>query len=181
MCGRYFVKENTWDEVNKQFPNIQVSANKAFDITPAMNAGAITEGLHLQELKWGFDGFDGKLLINARAEGIERKRTFAESIMERRCVLPASGFYEWDYDRNKVTFSLPDSPVMYLGGIYKDGRFVIITREANASMIKVHDRMPLIIDEVEEWVNDKSAIKRFLTQPQTELCSERAYEQLRLF
>jgi len=47
----------------------------------------------------------------------------------------------------------------------------------------VHDRMPLIIGggDVEKWVNDKSAIKRFLTQPQPELCSERAYEQLRLF
>ena len=94
MCGRFFIKENTGDAVNKQFPEIQVSENKAFDITPAMNAGAITEGLKLQNLKWGFDGFDGKLLINARAEGIESKRTFAESIQERRCVLPASGFYE---------------------------------------------------------------------------------------
>ena len=93
MCGRFFIKENTWDDVNKQFPDIQVSENKAFDITPAMNAGAITEGLKLQNLKWGFDGFDGKLLINARAEGIESKQTFAESIQERRCVLPASGFY----------------------------------------------------------------------------------------
>jgi len=181
MCGRFFIKENTRDIVNAQFPDIQEFANKAFDITPAMNAGAITEGLKLQTLKWGFDGFDGKLLINARAEGIESKRTFAESIQERRCVLPASGFYEWDYDKNKVTFTLPDDPVMYLGGIYKDGRFVIITREANESVLKVHDRMPLIIGDVEKWVNDKSAIKHFLTQPQPELCSERAYEQLRLF
>ena len=181
MCGRFFIKENTWDNVKVQFPDIQVSANKAFDITPAMSAGAITEGLQLQNLKWGFEGFDGKLLINARAEGIETRRTFAESIQERRCVLPASGFYEWDYDKNKVTFTLPDNPVMYLGGIYKDGRFVIITIEANSSMIKVHDRMPLIIGDVEKWVNDKSAIKHFLTQPQPELCSERAYEQLRLF
>ena len=80
-----------------------------------------------------------------------------------------------------MTFTLPDDPVMYLGGIYKDGRFVIITREANESELKVHDRMPLIIGDVEKWVNDKSAIKHFLTQPQPELCRERAYEQLRLF
>lgn len=183
MCGRYYVKENMWDEVNVQFSGIQVTGDKAMDITPGMTAAAITEGINLQNLKWGFDGFDGKLLINARAEGIEAKRTFADSIMDRRCVLPASGFYEWDNDKNKVTFTLPDEPVMYLAGIYKDGRFVIITREANASMIKVHDRMPLIIGkcDVEEWVNDRSAIKRFLIQTQPELCSDREYEQLSFF
>ena len=183
MCGRYYVKENMRDAVNKQFSGIQVMGDKAMDTTPGMTAAAITEGINLQDLKWGFDGFDGKLLINARAEGIEAKRTFADSIMDRRCVLPASGFYEWDHDKNKVTFTLPDEPVMYLAGIYKDGRFVIITMEANASMIKVHDRMPLIIGkcDVEEWVNDRSAIKRFLTQTQPELCSDREYEQLSFF
>ena len=54
-------------------------------------------------LQWGFPGFDkGKLLINARAEGVKDRPTFADSYAQRRCVLPAAGFYEWDKKKEKV-------------------------------------------------------------------------------
>ena len=139
-------------------------------------------------LLWGFPGFDGKsLIINARAEGIADKPTFAESIRARRCVLPASGFYEWDRSRQKVTFTLDGRPVIYLAGIYRpygdEQRFVIITREANASMTPVHDRMPLMIDpaDVRTWINDPSATESFLTRQLPQLQAKRDYEQLSLF
>ena len=136
-------------------------------------------------LKWGFPGFDkGKLLINARAESVKTRPTFADSFASRRCVLPAAGFYEWDSNKEKVIFRLLGRPLLYLAGIYRpygeEKRFVVLTREANDSMKPVHDRMPLILtkEEVRPWVGDTEAAGNILTKELPQLASERLYEQL---
>ena len=160
------------------------------DITPAMSATSLTQGddgVHAASLIWGFPGYDRKLIINARAEDIEKKPTFAESLLTRRCVLPASGFYEWDRSKEKVTFTLTDEPVIYLAGIYRpygpENRFVIITREANESMLPVHDRMPLMIRprDVRDWLHDADRMRDILQEPLPQLLAKRDYEQLSLF
>ena len=136
-------------------------------------------------LKWGFPGFDkGKLLINARAESVKTKSTFADSFASRRCVLPAAGFYEWDRKKEKVTFRLGDKPILYLAGIYRpygaEKRFVVLTREANDSMRPVHDRMPLILtkEEVRPWVGNMEEAGGILTKVLPQLVAERPYEQM---
>ena len=136
-------------------------------------------------LKWGFPGFDkGKLLINARAESVRTKSTFADSFASRRCVLPAAGFYEWDRKKEKVTFRLGDKPILYLAGIYRpygaEKRFVVLTREANDSMRPVHDRMPLILtkEEVRPWVGNMEEAGGILTKELPQLVAERPYEQM---
>ena len=136
-------------------------------------------------LQWGFPGFDkGKLLINARAESVKDRPTFADSYAERRCVLPAAGFYEWDKKKEKVTFTVPENRILYLAGIYRpygeEKRFVVLTREANASMAPVHDRMPLILSraEVWPWVNGGSEADDILAKVLPLLKAERPYEQM---
>ena len=136
-------------------------------------------------LKWGFPGFDkGKLLINARAESVRTKSTFADSFASRRCVLPAAGFYEWDRKKEKVTFRLGDKPILYLAGIYRpygaEKRFVVLTREANDSMRPVHDRMPLILtkEEVRPWVGNMEEAGAILAKELPQLVAERPYEQM---
>ena len=136
-------------------------------------------------LQWGFPGFEkGRLLINARAESVMDRPTFADSFSSRRCVIPAAGFYEWDSKKEKVIFTLPDKPVLYLAGIFRpygpEKRFVILTREANASMLPVHDRMPLILtsEEAALWVKDVSEAESILTKVLPQLRAERPYEQL---
>ena len=136
-------------------------------------------------LQWGFPGFDkGKLLINARAENVKDRPTFADSYAERRCVLPAAGFYEWDKKKEKVIFTVPESKILYLAGIYRpygeEKRFVVLTREANASMAPVHDRMPLILSraEVWPWVNGGSEADDILAKVLPLLKAERPYEQM---
>ena len=136
-------------------------------------------------LKWGFPGFDkGRLLINARAEGVRTRPTFADSFANRRCVLPAAGFYEWDSSKEKVVFRLLDRPLLYLAGIYRpygaEKRFVVLTREANDSMKPVHDRMPLILtkEEVRPWVGDTEAAEAILAKELPRLAAERPYEQM---
>ena len=190
----------------------KMAVQRVGDYTPAMKALALTGGdagssagyadsnpvrqgnrengasrtpLAVQVLQWGFPGFDkGKLLINARAESVMDRPTFRGSFEQGRCVLPAAGFYEWDKSKEKVTFTVPGKPILYLAGIWRpfgpEQRFVILTREANASMAPVHDRMPLILtrEEVTPWVSERAEAERLLAKELPMLQAERPYEQL---
>ena len=205
MCGRYFWNDDAEDAFEEDFPELagEVQKLRAGDYTPAMQALALTGGFAAQGsqlgqasggsslplgaelLQWGFPGFDkGKLLINARAETVKDRPTFADSFAARRCVLPAAGFYEWDKQKEKVIFTLPEKPILYLAGIYRpygpEKRFVVLTREANASMEPVHDRMPLILskEEIAPWVGDLSEAGKILTKELPMLKAERPYEQI---
>ena len=193
MCGRYFWTHDAEDALEEDFPELvdellrQAHMLRAGDYTPAMKALALTGGktLAAQVLQWGFPGFDkGKLLINARAESVKDRPTFSRSFEQGRCVLPAAGFYEWDKSKEKVTFTVPDRPILYLAGIWRpygpEQRFVILTREANASMASVHDRMPLILtrEEVAPWVGERAEAERLLVKELPMLKAERPYEQL---
>ena len=193
MCGRYFWTHDAEDALEEDFPELvdellrQAHMLRAGDYTPAMKALALTGGktLAAQVLQWGFPGFDkGKLLINARAESVKDRPTFRGGFEQGRCVLPAAGFYEWDRSKEKVTFTVPDRPILYLAGIWRpygpEQRFVILTREANASMASVHDRMPLILtrEEVAPWVGERAEAERLLVKELPMLKAERPYEQL---
>lgn len=200
MCGRYFWKDDAEDAFLEDFPDLagEVLMLRAGDYTPGMSAMALTgdtvgtagaagvgRGIHTELLLWGFPGFDkGRLLINARAESVKDRPTFADSFAGRRCALPAAGFYEWDKKKEKVIFTLPDKPILYLAGIYRpygaENRFVVLTREANASMEPVHDRMPLILsgEEVLPWVSDAARASDILTKELPMLKAERPYEQI---
>ncbi len=194
MCGRYYVDERTWDAVQRDIlePGTRFERPAPGDVAPSMRAFSVTAGADGMPrpalLSWGFPGYDGKrLVINARAESIAEKSMFADSIRERRCVLPAAGFYEWDREKQKVTFTLPGSPAVYLAGIWRpygpDSRFVIITREANGSMLPFHDRMPLMIGpgDVRSWLFDPDRTEELLGRPLPELAGSRDYEQMSLF
>lgn len=164
--------------------NAASSGSAASALNAASSIGAAPP-LTAELIKWGFPGFDrGRLLINARAESVKERPTFADSFALRRCVLPAAGFYEWDKKKEKVTFTVPDSRILYLAGIYRlygdELRFVVLTREANASMAPVHDRMPLILSEEEvlPWVTDTGRAGDILTKELPMLKAERPYEQM---
>ena len=144
--------------------------------------------LEAERMLWGFPRFDGRgLLINARAETAAERRTFRESILHRRCVIPAKGFWEWNKSKEKFSFERLDAQVMFMAGCYDcfDGqeRFVILTTEANPSVKPVHDRMPLILErnELEDWVTDDRAAEHFLHKMPVLLEREAEYEQMSLF
>lgn len=193
MCGRYYMDENTAKEVQKLVQEFDRRSRVEFagDICPSQEALVMLsrEGkLCADSMEWGFPGFSGKgLLINARAESVLQKPTFQESVKHRRCVIPAKGFYEWNKSREKFTFEHPASPVLYMAGCYEcrenRERFVILTTKANASMERVHDRMPLLLeaDEIRDWLLDEEAARQLLAKKPPELRSGTEYEQLSLF
>ncbi len=178
MCGRYNFTRVPGDEkmdaihlaMEKNYPG----EYKTGEIFPGDTVPAVLDRdgkLVAVPAIFGFPGFaDGRLLINARSETAAEKKTFAESLRERRVILPASGFYEWsrDRERTKYLFTVDALRTIYLCGIYKlvDGacRFVILTRPANESMIEVHDRMPVIVGEreVRPYLTDRDAAAELL-------------------
>lgn len=128
-------------------------------------------------VKWGFDGPYGKqLLINARAETITEKPFFADDFARSRCVIPCSGFYEWDDDKNKHLFVQADGGVLYLAGFCKrqdTERFIILTKPATMPVAEYHHRTPILLDktDIADYLNNTEFAKRTLRNDAVDICA----------
>jgi putative SOS response-associated peptidase YedK len=151
----------------------------SYNIAPSQDILAVREDSESGQpewamLRWGLVPFWSKtaktksVLINARAEGIEQKPSFRGPIKHRRCIVPASGFYEWlrKSDGGKQPYFIRPSDAGYFAfaGIWdhwqgEDGEIIescaIITTEANSVLRDLHDRMPVILaaDDVGAWLD----------------------------
>lgn len=193
MCGRYYVDDEMANEISRIIKNLDNCFKKVKegDVCPSQNALVITgkeTGLSPAFMQWGFPRFDQKgLIINARAETVTERRTFRDSVLHRRCIIPARRYYEWDAAKEKVTFSRTDSPILYMAGFHQimqdKERFVVITTQANDSVRKIHDRMPLILEEqeLEEWIYNDGAVDFILSRTPAALEHYQEYEQQTLF
>lgn len=191
MCGRYYVDDDTAKEIRRLVRKVENKLKRSGDVRPSQQANVIVgekTDLLLTEMTWGFPKFSGSgLLINARAETALERKMFRNSMLHRRCIIPARGFYEWDRDKNKATFTRKDGSLLYLAGFYdmfqEIDRFVIITVNANESVRPVHDRMPLVLEEeeLEDWVWDDRFMETALRKTPAFLHKEQRYEQQSLF
>ncbi|WP_147539293.1 SOS response-associated peptidase [Anaerotruncus rubiinfantis] len=176
MCGRYNFSQEESEEIQAIVREIErrqgVTGLKTGEIYPTNAApvllaenDAITPAL----FSWGFPGFKGqRVIINARAETAPEKPMFRASLAARRCVIPSTGFYEWDNHRQKYRFNLPDSTALYMAGFYNEfkgePRYVILTTAANNSIADVHNRMPVVLekDMIRTWIQDEAAAREIL-------------------
>ncbi|MEY8285236.1 SOS response-associated peptidase [Lachnospiraceae bacterium 50-23] len=193
MCGRYYVDDETAREIEKVVREVdaKLRKEKMGDIYPSQAAAVLTgkpSGLKAEEMNWGFLQYQKKgLLINARAESVLDRKMFRDSVLHRRCIIPAKQFYEWDSEKNKVTFFRKDEPILYMAGFYNrfqnEDRFIIITTRANASVREIHDRMPLVLEksELEDWVYDDKFLEFVLHKVPVQLNKQQEYEQQSLF
>jgi putative SOS response-associated peptidase YedK len=114
---------------------------------------------------WSKDPTVGSKLINARSETITEKPSFRQSVPGRRCIIPMSGFYEWDRTdpKRKVPFFVTreDGCLMLVAGIWTpspalEGRhtFSLITRESVDDLSHIHRRSPVEFhaDDALEWM-----------------------------
>lgn len=180
MCGRFHMGANDkeindiLDKLPESEKNVQI---KFGDIYPPYYVPVLTQDKHPLLCKWGFGRFDGKgVMINARSETVTDKQTFRKSFLERRCLIPASGFYEWDTDKHKYYFNRADGKLLYLGGFYRneDGtdKFIILTKQSTPPVEKYHNRIPIIVrEEVKDYyLNDTDFARHFiLTDNQVKL------------
>ncbi len=190
MCGRYYIDETAEAEIRKLVMRAEkgIQMYGKMDIYPGSRAPVIIKDrnyeLSEELFPWGFPGFQNKgLVINARAESVAEKKMFRDSVQNRRCVIPAAGFYEWNKKKEKYTFTKTDGEILYFAGIYNlydyENRFVILTTQANESMVRVHDRMPLILskEEIEDWILDGGRAEEMLGKDSGELVAQSDYEQ----
>ena len=103
MCGRYYIEiderelRQIADEIEKKTkgPPGQMTLKAGGEVFPTDVVPVQTGINQYLPMKWGFVGFDGKPMINARSETALEKPMFRQSMLERRCLIPASGYYEW--------------------------------------------------------------------------------------
>ena len=171
MCGRFFVDraespedlQRIIDALNRKgqivktgevFPsdNVAVIANTK-ELTPAAFA-----------MPWGYRTSQGKLLINARSETAAEKPLFREGMAMRRCLLPASHYFEWEKrGGSKIKYAIKpaEADMFCLAGLYRiegnEARCTILTREAAPAIAFIHDRMPVLLhkDAWLDWLNPR--------------------------
>lgn len=176
MCGRYnFTVEQSeevmeiLEKLNAKFQGKEARTGEVFptNLAPILieEKKEVSPTLSI----WGFPKFDGKgVIINARSETAFEKKTFRDSLINRRCIIPSTGFYEWDSEKRKFLFRMQGSNALYMAGVYtyhKDEmRYVILTTDANESMEGVHNRMPLVLpkEDIKTWIMDQSATNDIL-------------------
>ena len=189
MCGRYNAddKVNDWIVKCCSFPSEGVL--RVGDIRPGERAPVVIAGKSkplIMPMTWGIQG-NGNLIINARKETLWEKPTFRNLIQHRRCLLPASCFYEWDSSKHKATLCSKDGTMLFLAGVYQadpdGGRFVIITAPADEIVKPIHDRMPVRIPEslISAWLSDAESAKELLDSATVPLRREQAVEQMSLW
>jgi putative SOS response-associated peptidase YedK len=171
MCGRYTLTNPDPAHLRARFDileSIEVTEEPRFNIAPTDPVPAVrsADGVRdLGRLRWGLvpgrwaERKGARPLINARAESVASQPAFADSFRERRCLLPADGFYEWlrdEHGKRPVWFSRPDADLFAFAGIWaelptKQGDEIVhscalVTCPPNELMRPIHDRMPVVLD-----------------------------------
>lgn len=171
MCGRYsFVPSKK--QLDEQLPDVEIPANLqlSFNIAPTHRAYLIAgdQPHTLQLMSWGLvphwspDGANSGKLINARAEGILDKPSFRTPALRRHCLVPADSFYEWRTlpGKKKVPYRirLKSGRLLMMAGIWDEWHsgethkrsFSVITTTPNAEVAALHNRMPVLLLDIEE-------------------------------
>ena len=176
MCSRYFLDaDGNVIAYTFQVP-VHERIRKRFNIAPTQPAPVIRvdkQGVReVALLRWGLVPFwakdlaVGTKMINARAEGVETKPAFRAAMRQRRCLVPATGFFEWKGApgcKQPYAITLPDRPLFAFAGLWETWKpregetvetFTIVTTDANESVAQIHDRMPVILprDSEDAWL-----------------------------
>jgi putative SOS response-associated peptidase YedK len=184
MCGRYQLLRPQDIATRFETVNTLTDLHADEDVRPTEAIPVVNMERELTRMHWGFvpswakERPKGAPLINARAEGIESKPTFRKPLRFQRCIIPATGFYEWQTPAGggkkvKFLFTRKDGDFLGLAGLYDtwktpDGQdlesCVIITTTPNEEVAPVHDRMPVILTEDEEtaWLSPDETETEFL-------------------
>lgn len=184
MCGRY-VRRSDKQKIAEHFRARPVGdlpmPDADYNIAPTTHQPIIRQSKEDDErelvlARWGLVPFFTKDLkevkglstINARAETITTSRTWREPVKKRRCIIPASAFYEWPKEgkppKQPYTFELTNGGLFAFAGVWdawKDAQghwlqsYAIVTTEANELMARIHPRMPVVLHacDYDRWLD----------------------------
>jgi putative SOS response-associated peptidase YedK len=199
VCGRFTI---TRRDGNSLAAELGVPADSFVDYRPRYNV-APTQNHFIVRIKyenrevipatWGLvkrgskDASMAARTINARSESVETRGAFRDAFREHRCVVPADGFFEWTgakTARQPTWFHREDGGLILFAGLYEAWQkeqgvwqttFTILTTAANALLESYHDRMPVILADVDadDWMDprapDPHALKRLLVPAPADL------------
>ena len=169
MCGRYFIPEpddnpaleRFLEEANRRSGGAVKRAGEAF---PSEALPVVATNKRRQPggfaMRWGYAMPDGRRVINARSETAGVKPLFKDGMLNRRCAVPASKYFEWRHSGSREKYAIrPEKEgTFYMAGLYRlegdAASFVILTREPAPELRFIHDRMPVILppDALEAWI-----------------------------
>ncbi|MEI6748697.1 MAG: SOS response-associated peptidase [Bacteroidales bacterium] len=176
MCGRFSLTVNE-AELNERFllsGGIEPYEAR-YNCAPTQSLAVITntERDKINYLRWGLvpswakDIKIGAKMINARSETILEKPSFRTAFSRRRCLVPATSFFEWKQEKVKIPYviQLIGGEIFSMAGIWDEWKnpegilvqsFSIITAEANKTMQQLHNRMPVILSKKNEkvWLSE---------------------------
>lgn len=180
MCGR-FAQINTPESVAQVFgvDQIKMEFEPNYNVAPSQNVAVVIydhykDKKKLGTMRWGLiphwakNRSIGYKMINSRAESVAEKPSFKIPFRRKRCLIPASGFYEWKKaDKKKIPYfiHLKNRPLFGFAGIFDKWispqgdelhSCSIITTSANKRIKEIHHRMPLIISQRSEdiWLDN---------------------------
>jgi putative SOS response-associated peptidase YedK len=181
MCGRYSLSSPDADLLRRRFrvgESVRMpELEPRYNIAPTDPVLAVRETEQRERdlglLRWGlvpgrWAEKDARPLINARAETLERQPAFSEAFRERRCLIPADGFYEWrrdEHGKRPLWLSLAGGGLFAFAGVWaalpeRSGEGIlhscaIVTTEPNALVRPIHDRMPVVLEPEAEaaWLD----------------------------
>jgi len=182
MCGRFSARYS-WSELHHLYrlsdgvPALNLEPR--YNVTPTTRMPIVRDrdgdGREVVMARWGLvppwhkgDIKKARMLNNARCETAATLATFRGPFRGRRCIVPASGFYEWlTVGKEKLPFNIEggDGSILSMAGLWdrwdpRDGTsavesFTILTTGPNKQMLPIHDRMPVFLDppQFDDWLN----------------------------
>lgn len=182
MCGRYKLTATMQELAAMLHAGIDPRLDKLprrYNVAPTnmMPIVRVVDGARLLlPARWGLVPFwardlkIGSTMINARSETLFEKPAFRESLQKRRCLVVVDGFYEWAADGSRKAprlIAFDDGRPFTLAGLWSCWQgepgevetFTIVTTAANETLARVHDRMPVLVDDRdrEEWLDPDHA------------------------
>ena len=176
MCGRYYVEaEDQTEELQKIIDEAQRRSRaqvKTGEIFPTDVAPVIARNRNGERapfaMRFGYALTKG-LIVNARSETADEKPLFRDGMRHRRCLVPASWYFEWEKrGKEKIKYAIAPETVggglLRMAGLYRlepgtrAASFVILTREAAGEIAFIHDRMPVIVNRALEgaWLDTQN-------------------------
>lgn len=172
MCGRFAITlpDDAMARLFRAQPANDLPLVPNLNIRPTDPVHVVRQGetgRQLCQMRWGFVPHwaralnDGPLLINARAETLAEKPAFRAAARARRCLIPASWFYEWTGEKGAKQpwkIAAPDDTPLALAGLWQEwgeaearqATCAIVTCAANETLAPIHHRMPVVLAE-EDW------------------------------
>lgn len=178
MCGRYYIDyevDLVFDEIYESLLADGPKPSGLVEIYPdTKNAVLVAAADSMQAVwqKWGVR-HGNAFLINARSESIHERVAFRDAFHATRCIVPASGFYEWTgkrKEKQKYKITTRETGPIYMAGLFIPGaidRYVIITTESTGDMRFVHHRSPVLLSQNEsiDYLHDDAHADALIQRP----------------